>query len=49
MVLTEEGLEEATIKEYGKETQRTGFIKYVESMPERVRDIIKNRGFSTKW
>ena len=49
MILTSQDMWPAATYEWNQLVEREAYIKWVKSMPERCRDVIKNRGFSTKW
>ena len=49
MILTSEDMWPAAVYEWNKLVNRSAYVKWVQTMPERCRDVIKNRGFSTKW
>lgn len=49
MNLTSEDMWPAAVYEWNKLVEREAYMKWVRSMPERCRDVIKNRGVSAKW
>ena len=49
MILTSNDMWPAAKKEWLALVERQAYLKWVHSMPERCRDVIKCRGFSTKW
>jgi hypothetical protein len=49
MILTSKDMWPAAKKEWLDLVEKQAYIKWVKTMNERCRDVIKNRGFSTKW
>lgn len=49
MIFTSKDMWPAVKKEWLALVEKQVYIKWVKTMNERCRDVIKNRGFSTKW
>lgn len=49
MILTSKDMWPAAQYEWLQLVERRAYIKWIHSIPERCRDVIKNRGFATKW
>ena len=49
MILISEDIWLAAIYEWNKLINRLAYIKWVQTILKRYRDVIKNRGFSIKW
>jgi len=49
MITTKKDIWPAAKKEWLQLVDESAYVKWVESMPQRCKDVIKNRGFSTKW
>ena len=48
MILTSKDIRPAAKYEWLQLVEHEAYIKWIHSMPERCRDVIKNRGFATK-
>ena len=48
MILTSADIWPAAEFEWNTLVEKSAYIKWIQSMPERCRDVIKNNGFSTK-